>query len=175
MAANDFLDREQKGELLEMIIDTVLNGVEPTSDDRAVIGVYNQFMAVIGRKAEGVIKKLNALDEVNAEKKKGKEEPEKVGKSSDIKSKEFLKEYESQLLVDPLFVRSEETEGALNFGAVILAAWDYYRSGDSSSARKFINVIKDKRGYTYEMLDKIIRMKTKPVVRISPSGVVEVN
>ena len=74
MAANDLLDREQKGELLEMIIDTVLNGECQNSDSKVVNGVFNQFMAVINRKAAGCITRLNTLDEINAGKKQEKEQ-----------------------------------------------------------------------------------------------------
>ena len=75
MAANDLLDREQKGELLEMIIDTVLNGECQNSDSKVVNGVFNQFIAVINRKAAGFITRLNTLDEINAGKKQEKEQP----------------------------------------------------------------------------------------------------
>ncbi len=70
MAASDMLDREQMGELMEMMIDAVLNDAYPTSDDRCVNGVYKQFMAVIERKAEGYAKRVANLDKVNQEKKK---------------------------------------------------------------------------------------------------------
>lgn len=70
MAASDMLDTEQKGELMEMIIDAILNDAYPTSEDRCVNGVYKQFMAVIERKAEGYAKRVANLDKVNQEKKK---------------------------------------------------------------------------------------------------------
>ena len=73
-AANDMLDREQKGELLEMIIDAVLNDGFPSSEDRYVKGVFNQFMSVIERKAAGCAKRLEALDKINEEKKKKEQE-----------------------------------------------------------------------------------------------------
>lgn len=74
-AANDMLDREQKGELLEMIIDAVLNDGFPSSEDRYVKGVFNQFMSVIERKAAGCAKRLETLDKINEEKKKKGQEP----------------------------------------------------------------------------------------------------
>ena len=65
MLANDMLDREQKGELLEMIIDAVLNDASPTSERKSVSGVFNQFMAVINRKAESYANRVRGLDEYN--------------------------------------------------------------------------------------------------------------
>lgn len=78
MAAGDMLDREQKGELLEMIIDAVLNDSSPTSNSRCVSGVFNQFMAVIQRKAESYSNRVRPLDEIN---KKKSEETKKKTKS----------------------------------------------------------------------------------------------
>lgn len=74
-AASDMLDRNQKGELLEMIIEAVRNDGAPTTEDRYVRGVFNQFMAVIERKARGYAQRQEALDKVNEAKKK-KPEPE---------------------------------------------------------------------------------------------------
>ena len=78
LAANDMLDREQKGELLEMIIDAVRNDGHPTSEDRYVNGIFNQFMSVIERKASAYFGRKKHMDEVNEQKKKGKkaEEPQ---------------------------------------------------------------------------------------------------
>jgi hypothetical protein len=78
LAANDMLDREQKGELLEMIIDTVLNDGNPKGESKCVNGVYNQFMSVSERKAASYFGRKEHMDEVNEQKKKGKktEEPQ---------------------------------------------------------------------------------------------------
>lgn len=73
-AAADMLDREQKGELLEMIIDAVLNDGYPSSEDRYVNGVFKQFMSVIERKAKGYAKRVEPLEKVNEERKKQAEE-----------------------------------------------------------------------------------------------------
>lgn len=74
-AAADMLDREQKGELMEMIIDAVLNDGYPSSEDRYVNGVFKQFMSVIERKAKGYAKRVEPLEKVNEERKKQQEEP----------------------------------------------------------------------------------------------------
>lgn len=73
-AAADMLDREQKGELMEMIIDAVLNDGYPSSEDRYVNGVFKQFMSVIERKAKGYAKRVEPLERVNEERKKQPEE-----------------------------------------------------------------------------------------------------
>ena len=70
MAAADMLDREQKGELLEMIIDAVLNDGQPSSDNKCVNGVFKQFMAVIERKSSSYFGRRKHIDEVNEAKKK---------------------------------------------------------------------------------------------------------
>lgn len=75
-AANDMLDREQKGELLEMIIDAVRNDGYPTSEDRYVNGIFNQFMSVIERKAKGYANRVEPLEKINEERKKQAEEPQ---------------------------------------------------------------------------------------------------
>lgn len=76
MAAADMLDREQMGELMEMIIDAVLNDGQPSSDNKCVNGVFKQFMAVIERKAKGYAKRVEPLEKVNEERKKQQEEPQ---------------------------------------------------------------------------------------------------
>lgn len=95
-AACDMLDREQKGELLEMIIDAIRNDGSPTTDDRYVRGVFNQFMSVIERKANGYAKRQEALDKVNAEKSKVKPKEEVevsvyTDKSESISVDDFVK------------------------------------------------------------------------------------
>lgn len=104
MAANDLLDREQKGELLEMIIDTVLNGECQNSDSRVVNGVFNQFMAVINRKAAGFITRLNTLDEINAGKKQEKEQPKE---EPVVEGPEFNQDFGNQI---DLTVTKEDLE-----------------------------------------------------------------
>lgn len=96
MLANDMLDREQKGELLEMIIDAVLNDSSPTSENKCVSGVFNQFMAVINRKAESYTDRMRGLDEYN--KSRAKAVPEQrneiVIENSKKKEKKELPEVE---------------------------------------------------------------------------------
>ena len=72
MAAADMLDREQKGELLEMIIDAVLNDSSPTSNSKCVSGVFNQFMAVINRKAEKCVNRAKGIEEYNRKRSEAK-------------------------------------------------------------------------------------------------------
>ncbi len=96
MLANDMLDREQKGELLEMIIDAVLNNSSPMSENKCVSGVFNQFMAVINRKAESYANRVRGLDEYN--KSRAKAVPEQrneiVIEGSKKKEKKELPEVE---------------------------------------------------------------------------------
>lgn len=75
MAASDMLDTEQKGELMEMIIDAVLNNGNPTSSTKCVNGVFNQFMAVIERKSKSYFGRKKHIDDVNDQKKQEKEQP----------------------------------------------------------------------------------------------------
>lgn len=75
MAASDMLNTQQKGELLEMIIDAVLNDAEPTSSTKCVSGVFNQFMAVIERKSKSYFGRKKHIDDVNDQKKQEKEQP----------------------------------------------------------------------------------------------------
>lgn len=75
-AAGDMLDREQKGELLEMIIDAVRNDGNPTTEDRYVRGVFKQFMSVIERRAAGYSKRQEALDKVNTAKSSNRQQEE---------------------------------------------------------------------------------------------------
>lgn len=84
LAANDMLDREQKGELLEMIIDTVLNDGNPQGENKCVNGVYNQFMSVIERKAASYFGRKEHMDEVNEQKKKNKEQEPQVSTYTEV-------------------------------------------------------------------------------------------
>lgn len=74
MAAADMLDREQMGEVMEMIIDAVLNDGQPSSDNKCVNGVFKQFMAVIERKSSSYFGRKKHIDKVNEAKKQRAEE-----------------------------------------------------------------------------------------------------
>lgn len=70
MAANDLLDREQKGELMEMLINEVLNDNQPTTENRYVNCVFQQFMSVVRRNAESYFKKIKGLEKYNDKRQK---------------------------------------------------------------------------------------------------------
>ena len=71
--ASDMLSREEKGELMEMIIDFIRNGKEPESDKRHVNAVFNQFRLVIERKSKSYFGRKEHMDDVNAKKQQEKE------------------------------------------------------------------------------------------------------
>ena len=68
------LNLQEKGELLEMLIEAVTEDGAPTSENRYVQGIFNQFMAVIERKAEAYSGRMRGLDKFNAERKSKHEE-----------------------------------------------------------------------------------------------------
>lgn len=75
-AAKDMLNLQEKGELLEMLIEAVTEDASPSTENRYVQGVFNQFMAVIERKAESYNERMKGLDKFNAERKSKNGEPQ---------------------------------------------------------------------------------------------------
>lgn len=73
-AAKDMLNLQEKGELLEMLIQAVTEDASPDTENRYVQGVFNQFMAVIERKAESYNERMKGLNKFNAERKSKQEE-----------------------------------------------------------------------------------------------------
>lgn len=112
-AAADMLNRDQKGELLEMIIEAVRNNGKPQSQDRFVNGVYHQFMSVISRKAAGLIKQLEALDKINEEKKKSKEakeEPQDISTAPIVNIPPLEEEHHIEPIPIQTIEKEEEAE-----------------------------------------------------------------
>lgn len=68
------LNLQEKGELLEMLIEAVTEDASPETENRYVQGVFNQFMAVIERKAESYNERMKGLNKFNAERKSKNEE-----------------------------------------------------------------------------------------------------
>ena len=146
--AYDMLDREEMGELMEMIIKTIRLNEEPTTNNKVVRGVYNQFMSVISRKSEGFFKRKEALDKVNAER-KTKKETEQPVPTCDIsndekeKAKEEVKK-ETKVYKLPANLKVDEKDGHFQEWLLMMKNnpedkktfsrwWQFYRNKDDAA------------------------------------------